>query len=144
MEHTVINTVDGTKSERGAGGAVKHVQWQSCHSETPRQAGEMNQQRPCQIDQGEVPSPAPGWWSLCKETGDRPAGQGQTSGKGLSEQQAEPKPAMHLHSKGGQQHPQLHEQERGQQISQKGLSPPTQHSLDCIFILCAVLPHSAI
>lgn len=59
MEHTVINTADGTKLAGGGGwGNSQYVQWQSCHSERPRQTGGRGQQGLCEIEQGQVPSPA--------------------------------------------------------------------------------------
>lgn len=36
------------------------VEPQSCHSGAPGQAGEMGQEEPCDVQQGEMPGPAPG------------------------------------------------------------------------------------
>lgn len=64
------------------------------------------------------------------QAGGGQAGEGETCRKGPGGQQAEPEQDV---GKGGRQHHQLHEQEYVQQFTGKGLSPSSQHSLDCIF-----------
>jgi len=75
-----------------------------CHSEGPGKAGEMGTDKPHQVQQREIPSPAPGEEQpqASVHASGYPAGKqlGRKGLRGPGGHQAERAPAMHPHSKG--------------------------------------------